>query len=267
MAILTDLQRGSLELVNAAAQGGYQIKPSELDDWVEHGGQTHLVRLEDFPLFADTWTYSEAFHWSAHSMSRMLMGMRWLRSTRDGGLTLTPLGKALLRGDQSDDSDSSQVVVLDSDDPVAYPTLLGELSDMGQAVLVDPHLQVNELKDLEKHTSVRRMLVTNSERGSSPKKRASISKYLEQADTPRVQVRMSPGIHDRMILAEDGRVWTLGTSLNSVSRRKSLTVLTPMPALAAEHMSLWIKERWDKATPLIPTEEGNISPKATSESG
>lgn len=125
---------------------------------------------------------------------------------------------------------------------------------MGGATLVDPYLELIGLIDLGDRTEVHQVLVGNSS-GSHKGKRAAMAQYLKSATGATLDVRVSSDLHDRMVVADDGRVWTLGMSLNGIHRRKSITVLTPMPASAAATLAAEVQELWNGSTSIHGNEE------------
>lgn len=155
----------------------------------------------------------------------------WVRAV-NGAAKLTDLGQALLRAADTEDQSQSQVVVLDNENPLAYASLVAELSDVGDALLIDPYLDVEHLIDLEKYTGINRTLI--SARHSESKRGTRIKMLQEKRSDDGIEVRVADELHDRIVVSEDGKVWTLGMSLNGVTQQKSITVLTPLPDRAAE---------------------------------
>lgn len=88
----------------------------------------------------------------AETMIEHLVRLTWLEEIgaprdEDPGLRLTNLGRALIRDvemDMENDEDVS-VVVLGREDPLAYPTLVGQLAASGEGLLVDPYLKLPDL--------------------------------------------------------------------------------------------------------------------------
>lgn len=91
----------------------------------------------------------------------------WLMVSSDGiksnppRLQITSLGRALLREAEIGESDDEQVsvVVLERDDVLAYPKLVGRLAALGDGLLVDPYLRLEHLHHLVISTQLTRLLV------------------------------------------------------------------------------------------------------------
>ena len=184
----------------------------------------------------------------------------WIAGKAEGW-RVTPLGQALLRAADTDEDDV-RVVVLDNKDPLAYATLIGELAGMGDAFLVDPYLDLAGCADLVAHTKIARVLMGDSP--GSKKHREAVAVFLSSGQYD-VEVRVAPGIHDRLVIADDGLVYTIGASLNGVSRRKAITVLTPLPQAAAETMSKAIESLWPDATVLTQPQPDSAEDTGTDE--
>lgn len=190
-----------------------------------------------------------------------LIRLTWLAEVTapdggDSGLRLTELGRALLRdaevGDESDEDVS--VVVLGREDPLAYPILVGQLAAVGPGLLVDPYLKLADLHMLIVSTQLSRLLVSGK-----PNNRGEVGAmqaYLGSGSlSRRVEVRSSTGLHDRVLLADDGDVLTVGTSLNGVGR--TTTVVSPMPSPARESLRDEYDRLWADAKLVGPgPEEG-----------
>ncbi|MDS1116385.1 hypothetical protein RD149_21815 [Gordonia westfalica] len=173
-----------------------------------------------------------------------LVRLTWLEEigpdespARPPALRLTKLGHALLRDRERESADSEDVsvVVLQVDDPLAYPQLVGQLANAGEGLLVDPYLKLADLNRIVVSTSLTRLLVTGVK--SNQSEIAAMQTYLDSPSLSRhVEVRSSMELHDRLLIADDEEepILTLGTSLNGVGRK--LTVLSPVPS--SEHSTL-----------------------------
>jgi hypothetical protein len=186
---------------------------------------------------------------AAETVIGHLIRLRWLEKVSgrgdDSGLRLTDLGRALLRDREREAStdDDVTVVVLGRNDPLSYPLMIGRFSAAGPGLLVDPFLKLEYLHDMVVQTGLTRFLVS----GKPGKQQAgvvdSMRAYLASPSIVRpVEVRASTGLHDRYLIADDGGVMTLGTSVNGVG--KTTTVMSEMPATASnalrdEYAQLW----------------------------
>ncbi|UOG23669.1 hypothetical protein MTX80_22875 (plasmid) [Gordonia amicalis] len=173
-----------------------------------------------------------------------LVRLTWLEEigpdespARPPALRLTKLGHALLRDRERENTDSEDVsvVVLKADDPLAYPQLVGQLANIGEGLLVDPYLKLNDLHRIVVSTGLTRLLVTGVR--NNQRELAAMQTYLDSPSLSRdIEVRCSMELHDRLLIADDEEepILTLGTSLNGVGRK--LTVLSPVPS--SEHSTL-----------------------------
>ncbi len=169
----------------------------------------------------------------------------WLTEPNEDEAVLqaTPLGVALLREAERSDIDETDVsvVVLGREDPLAYPTLIDQLASVGAGLLVDPYLRLDQVHQVVVSTGLTRVLLSG--KSAQFAVRAALSTYLDSPSLSRpVEVRGSCDLHDRLLLADDGKVYTLGTSLNGVGR--TTTVFSPLPSVAAatlqeEYNRLW----------------------------
>lgn len=117
--------------------------------------------------------------------------------------------------------------------PLAYPILVGQLAAAGPGLLVDPYLKLADLHTIVVSTQLTRLLVSGktNNRGDVG---AMLACLGNGSLSRRVEVRSSTGLHDRVLMADDGDVLTVGTSLNGVG--KTTTVVSPMPSPARESL-------------------------------
>lgn len=219
--------------------------------------QEMIASLADFGLGAGPRYLTEReLVTPAETMIGHLVRLTWLAEVAlpgDGepGLRLTELGRALLRDAESgDDSDEDvTVVVLGREDPLAYPILVGQLAAAGPGLLVDPHLKLADLHMIVVSTQLTRLLVSGktNNRGEV----ASMQAYLGKGSlSRRVQVRSSTELHDRVLLADDRDVITVGTSLNGVGR--TTTVMSPLPSPARDSLRDEYERLWADASLVGP---------------
>ncbi|MGW4833383.1 hypothetical protein ACWEOG_37700 [Amycolatopsis japonica] len=175
-----------------------------------------------------------------------IVRLGWIESEGDT-LGLTPLGRALLRSQYTDDRDDAvEAVVLGSNDELAYPKLIGRLVQAGNCLIIDPYLRLDQLAPILKATHVSRFLISENVREDE---RASMATLIDSGVAGHsVELRFaSRGVlHDRMIIASNF-VDTIGTSMNTVGRVHP-TVLVPLPELAADAMRGYAEEWWNAAT-------------------
>ncbi|MDG4796958.1 hypothetical protein [Micromonospora sp. WMMD1082] len=191
------------------------------------------------------------------TMTEHLVRLTWLEEVpaphgEDFGLRLTDLGRALLRDAETDDESDEDVsvVVLGREDPLAYPILVGQFAAAGTGLLVDPYLKLADLHTIVVSTQLTRLLVSGK-----PNNRgvvASMEAYLGSKSLARqIEVRSSEGLHDRVLIADDGDVLTVGTSLNGVGR--TTTVMTPIPSPARKSLRDEYERLWSEATLVGPS--------------
>lgn len=192
-----------------------------------------------------------------------LIRLTWLAeapvpSTDAPGLQLTDLGQALLRHAQASDDGMGdvRVVVLGRDDPLGYPTLVGILAGAGAGLLVDPYLKLGDLHTIVVNTQLSRLLVLG--KSNNLGEIASMQTYLQGSLPRQIEVRSSKELHDRILVAEDGGVFTVGASLNGIGR--NMTVVSPMPSPARESLKAEYERLWSEAVLVGPR-----SPEATTD--
>jgi hypothetical protein len=141
------------------------------------------------------------------------------------------------------------VVVLGREDPLAYPTMIGQLASVGAGLLVDPFLRLDQVHQLVVSTQLDRLMISGRPREQAV--RAALGTYLDSPSLSRpIEVLESLGLHDRVLLASGGEVYTLGTSLNGVGR--TTTVFTPLPPPAAEALRAEYDRLWNEAELVGP---------------
>lgn len=189
-----------------------------------------------------------------------LIRLRWLaceeHTNRGDEVRTTELGAALLTAAEQDEPQLGDVdlIVLDRDDPLAYPKLVARLHDVGEGLLVDPYLEVSALHTLLTSTRLTRFLVLENDRNGS--KLAALTTLLASTRLPReIKVRSSAELHDRVIVSAEGEVLTIGSSINGLHKHTTALVQVPTPGAAT--MKEYYERLWSTATPLgaSPTDE------------
>src|SRR6202012_1186948 len=100
-------------------------------------------------------------------------------------------------------------------------------------------------------TSICRILMSKQHKNSTAD-RAELAIALASPALPRkIEIRASSddALHDRLVVGEDGRVWVLGTSLNSVGHVN--TALIPLPSNGSAPFRELAQRLWDGAEPVI----------------
>lgn len=191
-----------------------------------------------------------------------LIRLEWLayeeHTTRGDEVRITDLGTALLAAAERDEPQQGDVdlIVLDRDDPLAYPKLVARLHDVGEGLLVDPYLEVSALHTLPASTRLTRFLVLDNGRNGS--KLAALTTHLASSRLPReIEVRSSTELHDRVILSAEGEVLTIGSSINGL--HKHTTALVQVPAPGAATIKEYYERLWSAAIPLGASPAGEDS--------
>ncbi|RWR16798.1 hypothetical protein D8Y23_12825 [Microbacterium enclense] len=161
-----------------------------------------------------------------------LFRVGWVRD-REGGVRLTELGRAVLshadRPPLADSEDAPITVTIDPADPLAYARLFDLLSSHGNGLLVDRYLKFDGLADLTSISAVNRVLTSNDD----ARNRLSLFARAVGASSAELEIRTVPAtdLHDRFFIPDDGPVYILGSSLNSIAKRPG--VVTPIADAAA----------------------------------
>ena len=250
--IVTDDQHRALAFVEATTTYGYRPS-SEVLAWhaspKPRGGLVPRWNVVIGRALSQTFASLYEANGEPESVVDHLVRLGWL-AKRSDGLELTPLGRALLlAAERIEERSEAGVVVLDSRDPLAPGRLMGELAGFGRTLLIDPYFKIDSLFPLLELTDVDRVLMSKRQKDSR-QVRAQIATVLASSQLPR-PIEMRAGDdqdqHDRFVLAEDGRVFTIGTSLSGVGG--SITLLCPIPEAAAAAVRTRADEWWS-AEPL-----------------
>lgn len=188
-------------------------------------------------------------------MTSFLARVEWIEIQR-GNVHLTPLGRAVLeeadRPVLADAADEPLSVTIDPDDPLAYTRIFHLLSGRGAGLLVDPYLKFEGLVDVMEISSIDRVLTS----GDDGRNRLAIfARALGASTTPPVLKTIDRArLHDRFFIPEEGPVYALGSSLNSIARRPG--VVTPIADDAASaavrkaYAKLWREASEVSAMPI-----------------
>lgn len=250
MKIITDGQHRALAFIEACNGSGYSPSKSEVDLWLKE------------PVPASVWT-TISFRLSTALLAPLLqsrgdtldhlVALTWI--TGGPGLRVTELGRALLAAADRAAADEGEavVVILDREDPFSYARLIGHLAKAKDGLLVDPYFRIDQLMTILNSTSIARVLISKQHKRSQ-EDRAALAVALDSPSLPRsIEIRATsdPGLHDRLIVGEDGEVWTLGASLNSVATTS--TVIVPVPQVGADALRQQAEKLWGDAEPVRTT--------------
>ncbi|MFE6254556.1 hypothetical protein [Agromyces sp. NPDC057865] len=143
-------------------------------------------------------------------------------------VTLTPLGRAVLAAAErpipADPSNEPLTVIIDPHDPLSYARIFDLMTAYGRGLLVDPYLSLDGLADLISISEVDRALTSDR----NQRRRLDLLAHgLGAAQTPpEVRTVAAEQLHDRFFIPDDGPVFVLGSSLNTISKRPG--VVTPV---------------------------------------
>ncbi|KTS03649.1 hypothetical protein RSA3_18250 [Microbacterium testaceum] len=183
-----------------------------------------------------------------------LLRVGWVEEGASG-VRLTELGRAVLahadRPVVADAADGPLTVTIDPEDPLAYARLFDLLSSHGDGLLVDRYLKLDGLADLIEISAVNRVLTSDED----SRNRLSLFRRAVGASASRIELRVAPAaqLHDRFFIPDDGPIYVLGSSLNSIAARPG--VVTPIVdtaasnAVRAAYSNLWSRSRQLPASP------------------
>lgn len=296
--IFTEDQVRALQFVSAANRGGHRPTEDELMQWITHPapkasergpllkphrpGTSTLERALANMLAPTNLTLDRAFRqlrqgagWiegspaeygpdiPAETFTDHLLRLGWLESTEPDSLSVTALGRALLRSVMLEDSENigAETVILGRDDALAYPKLIHALAEAGDGLVVDPYARVDQLLPILQSTSISRVLVSDAVNQSD---RVAMGVLIQSGVSVRpfeLRSASKGALHDRYIVGETIR--TIGTSMATVGG-KYTTILSPLPEVAADEMRSEIEAWWSAAQPVAtfpPARHDNEEPK------
>lgn len=255
MDILTDTQHRALAFIDECNRSGYQPDDEEVMAWLLSPGPrrpTAGFEHNVSRLVAATLSGLGGLLEGGSPGETPLEHLRRLSWARGQRLTLTPLGTALLRSAERSSQDAADidVVVLDRDDPLSYPTLVQHLAKAGRALLVDPYLRLEDLHMVLTATDIERVLISKQYKGSTDVRQA-MSVYLTAASRE-IHVRASADsdVHDRLVVGPD-EVHMIGTSINAVAAGSSSSLLIPIPEPGGQAMRTKANEWWAAAEVVL----------------
>jgi hypothetical protein len=258
MRIITENQHRALSFVEACNGSGYSPRKSEVELWLKEP-----VPASDLGRTFGTLTASlfDGMFGTRSNILDHMVGLHWI--IESPLLTITQLGRALLGAANRAEvvEGEAGIVVLDRKDPFSYARLIGHLARAKEGLLVDPYFRIDQLMTVLNSTSIARILVSKQHK-SSKADIAALAIALDSPSLPRdIQIRATSdqSLHDRLIVGEDGEVWTLGASLNSVATTS--TVIVPVPQVGAEALRQQAEEFWAGAAQVRtaqPTPDGAV---------
>jgi predicted GNAT family N-acyltransferase len=266
MLLLEPEQRRLLGFIQACNRSGYQPTREEVELWLEsptarRGGMTVPALHSAVKTLAEGIRSASGGEFVAgEGIVDHAIKIKWIIG--HDRVRLTALGQALLTDyEKIDDYDETPVVVLKSDDQLAYARLVGELAKTGRSFLVDPYFRLDQFQVVVETTEIARILISKQYKGSK-EARAALRIALNTLPGLRsIEIRAtdSLSLHDRIIIADTGQVYSLGASLNSIGT--VTTVYMPLPEVAAAPLKNAAETWWEAAEVVGPI------PDATEESG
>jgi hypothetical protein len=185
-----------------------------------------------------------------------MQAVYWVRPHESGGLQLTRLGAALVRGLGAEGVRppvQDRAVILRNDDPARYEVLVRALAQAKGGLLADPYLREDMLDLLADGTSLRRLLLSKR----VPKEDRTLIALrlcrIAASDPERqLEVRASTDerFHDRYLLHEDGSLDLIGASVNSMDTR--ITAVVPLSASAQRPLRDLVESLWRDAEKIEP---------------
>jgi len=187
-----------------------------------------------------------------------LVRLQWLERDNRKTLGLTPLGRALLRSHHSneDEFDAHEIVVLDSNDELSYAMLVQKLCEVGEGILIDPYLGLEQFFQIKAYTSISRVLISEQVKRDD---RAAMAVLVQSGADHPLELRMSKKrvLHDRMALGSK-LAFTIGTSMNTVGRQHP-TILTPLPDEASDALRAHAEKWWEQATLIASSNSATVA--------
>jgi hypothetical protein len=264
MEILTEVQHRALAFIGACVRSGYKPTREEVGLWLDKplpmGGSGTLALTGFRSIMAQLASALGSSTVTGEDQLQHLSMLGWVTESQ-GRISIAPLGRALLTSAEAVESAETEgvVIMLDTDDQFAYAKLIGHLNQAGEGLLVDAYFRLPQLMTILTGTGISRILMSKQHK-SSRADRAELTIALTSPALPRtIEVRASSddALHDRLIVGDDGKVWILGTSLNSVGQVH--TALIPL----SFNNSVPFRERaerlWDAAEPLLAADDTAVT--------
>lgn len=179
-----------------------------------------------------------------------LCRVHWLVVDSDH-VAITPLGRAVLRSLERQAIDDETPVDVVLDDELSYARMIGTIAEAGPAALVEPYFSLEQLLPIVQQTEIERVL-THPDKKSGKGRIAALATGLAGVSLDRpFEIRSSDAMHDRFLISKTGPVRTIGSSLNHLGRRfsVSLEIRDDHFADAIRHA---FEQAWSAATPVEP---------------
>lgn len=197
-----------------------------------------------------------SLHPDRDDVSERLISLGWVIPGKDGRFALTRLGRAVLRGLRLEETGhaESEPVVIRPDDPLNYAMLTRAVAEAGAGMLCDPYFKPDMLRWLSASTSVQRVLVKRARQKKERLDQEQLFPVFLGAVTRDValEVRITDddSFHDRGLVAANGDVILIGTSLTGIGTH--LTVVVPLPEVAGRPWREHHERLWEAAERIEP---------------
>lgn len=242
MKLADDDTHRALAFLVSLDREGHQPTCDELNLFVDEGRRrtptpTSLTRMT--AIFSHS--MSGLFDGETEKISELLLRIQWAADV-DERMYLTHLGKAIFKALERESIDPSESldVVLDPDDPIVLARCIAQIAKMGPSMLIDPYFRMESLSLILTRTRVNRILISDK---LSKTDRGNLAMAVGVVDPDRdIEARVArSGIHDRHVIASDGKAAMLGSSLNGVGRSLSVFVeLGEVSATIGKHYeAIW----------------------------
>jgi hypothetical protein len=249
LRITTESVHRSLAYVAAVSGQGYQLSVEEFNSYVQatqtaghYGGLISVMASLGHPGLRER----------APTNPQVV---RWIAEDPPGYVSLTPLGRAVLRAlDQEElGEDTPLDVVLDTEDRFAYAQIIHRIAQYEEPMLVDAYFKLDYLLHVVQQTSTARVLI-------GPKADvAGLTAALSSLPPDRkLEIRISDEFHDRYVIPSGGSIDMLGTSLSGVGKKPTALVRVNPPV--ADEIRRTHEELWMRAQPLeMPEPSGDTA--------
>lgn len=241
-----------LAYIDSITRSGGTLSPDELEGYALSPDRVP-------PSYRDVYSLTMAMDDSlrrvrvpntGESAYQYLSRLGWIDSV--DGIRLTELGRLVLRELNRPkvdvDSNDPITVVIDPEDPFAHVRIFELISTSTGGLLIDPHLESKQLRDVVGIESVSRVLIGDSKRSQFEMMRMTLA---AAEDAPEVRWLPRAKLHDRFFIPDTGDVLSFGSSLNSITKRPGVVI--PIADRAAAGAIRTVYEKlWLASESLVP---------------
>jgi len=252
MEIVDEKMHVVLTYIDAVSRAGVHLSSEALQAFAKHpapmpGKKVSIWDQMTSVSLGTTWRAGEA-------EVAFLLRAQWIDSGPNG-VRLTALGKAVLahadRPKLATTAGQPLAVTIDPDDPLAYLRVFDVIGDAGSGLLVDPYIRFPELADVIELAAVDRVLTSDRTDRDGNRLRALARTLTTLESDLEVRSLDRAELHDRFFIADQGSVYSLGSSLNSITARPGVVTPIADPAAAQAIRSIYA-EMWARSVVLDP---------------